>query len=240
MVNPYSPLYLTALTVIANILIHLWLIIPTSLHGKEISMAINDSQSLLDSLLFTAKNNWGISQEEILESMNKISFHESKNVADALQKGGGPGRGLFQFEQTYINPDTGKYEQAGAATAVNRLISQLEKEGYEESEIPSWLYQEDMMNPEVGFDVSKLNPQQQQILFLGNLLQTPNRKEEGYTQAGFYDVNKDKIFSDEVLANIWAQYHQAGTKPGTEEYKSMIDKFIEDLQEGYRKKLIDK
>ena len=39
MVNPQNPLYLTALTVIANILIHLWLILPCSLYGKEMPMA---------------------------------------------------------------------------------------------------------------------------------------------------------------------------------------------------------
>ena len=53
MVNPYSPLYLTALTVIANILIHLWLIVPTSLHGKEIYMAI--SKNLLEDLMYQSE-----------------------------------------------------------------------------------------------------------------------------------------------------------------------------------------
>ena len=40
----------------------------------------NDSKSLLDSLLFTAQEEWNIEPEQIMENMNKIAFHESKNV----------------------------------------------------------------------------------------------------------------------------------------------------------------
>ena len=42
MVKPYSPLYLTALTVIANILIHLWLILQLCTYGKIIYTMAND------------------------------------------------------------------------------------------------------------------------------------------------------------------------------------------------------
>ena len=56
--------------------------------------------------------------------MNKIAFHESKGITDAIQKsdktesGIGPGRGLFQFE---IGKDQ------GAHTAINRLISEYKR-----------------------------------------------------------------------------------------------------------------
>ena len=50
-------------------------------------MANNDTNSLLDSLLFTASNKWGIDENQIMENMNKIAFHESKNKSDAIQKG---------------------------------------------------------------------------------------------------------------------------------------------------------
>jgi hypothetical protein len=53
----------------------------------------------------------------------------------------------------------------------------------------------------------------------------PHKKEKGYSEASFRDIDTDK-----ELAEYWAQYHQAGTKPGTDEYKSMLDKFMKDVQ----------
>ena len=52
------------------------------------------------------------------------------------------------------------------------------------------------------------------------------------------DLWFDEKISDKELAQYWAQYHQAGTKPNTPEYGDILDKFTEDLQEGYRKGLI--
>ena len=213
MEKPNSPLYLTTLKVIANILIRLWLVI-------GILMANNTSQSLLDSLLFTASNDWGISKDQIIDSMNKIAFHESKGNPSAIQQSGktttgiGPGRGLFQFEVG---------EGQGAHTAINRLIAQLDKQNLQ---IPKFLAGLDSSD----YDISVLSPEQQQILFLGNLLQTPDKKGKGYGPARFHDIDKDKKISDKELAQSWAQYHQAGTKPGTPEYQSMLDKFTQDVQ----------
>ena len=190
-----------------------------------IYMANNDTNSLLDSLLFTASNKWGIDENQIMENMNKIAFHESKNKSDAIQKsskaqsGLGPGRGLFQFEVG---------EGEGANTAFNRLISQLGKMNEEEPEFVKEMQNLQNMNlnafSKSGYDVSVLSPEEQQILFLGNLLQMPSKNEEGYRKASFADID-----TDEELAEYWAQYHHAGTKPGTEEYKKMIDKFTEDI-----------
>ena len=188
-------------------------------------MANNDTSSLLDSLLFTASNKWGIDENQIMENMNKIAFHESKNKSDAIQKslkaqsGIGPGRGLFQFEVG---------EGEGANTAFNRLISQLGKMNEKEPEFVKEMQNLQNMNlnafSKSGYDVSVLSPEEQQILFLGNLLQMPSKNEEGYRKASFADID-----TDEELAEYWAQYHHAGTKPGTEEYKKMIDKFTEDI-----------
>ena len=239
MVNPQNPLYLTALTVIANILIHLWLILPCSLYGKEMPMATNDSQSLLDSLLFTAENKWGIDKEQILENMNKIAFHESKNVVNAVQKikpefetgGVGKGRGLYQFE-------VGKGE--GANTALNRLLDELNVRNLPFPSFAKEMKGLERQNRNVnawkssGYDVATLPKEAQQLLFLGNLLQKP-KAQEGYVPSSFAGVD-----TDEELAHYWAQHHQAGTEPGTPEYKELINKFLLDLQEGYRKKLIDK
>ena len=73
------------------------------------------------------------------------------------------------------------------------------------------------------YDVSSLSPVQQQAIFLGNLLQMPD-KGEGYMPASFMGVDTDK-----ELAEYWAQYHQAGTKPETDEYNEMINKFLRDM-----------
>ena len=182
-------------------------------------MANNDSKSLLESLLFTASNNWGISEEEVMTSMNKIAFHESKGdptaiqTSDKTESGIGPGRGLFQFEVG---------ENEGAHTAINRLVKELEKQ---ELGVPDFLSGLESSN----YDVSKLSPEQQQLIFLGNILQMPNREEEGYGLARFQDKDEDKKISNQELAEYWAQYHQAGTKPGTKEYKDIINKFLGDM-----------
>ena len=192
----------------------------------------NDSNSILDSLLFTASNKWGISEEQIMENMNKIAFHESKGSPSAIQQsdktttGIGPGRGLFQFEVG---------EDQGAHTAINRLTAQINKMNKEEGvniALPSFIQEmEDLKGKNidawdnVGYDVSVLSPEQQQMMFLGNLLQMPDKKGEGYGKASFKGVD-----TDEELADYWAQYHQAGTKPETDEYQNMIDKFTEDVQ----------
>ena len=195
-------------------------------------MAYFPVPQLLDSLLSAATKQWEekISPAQIMENMGKIAFHESKNIADAIQisdkteSGEGTGRGLFQFEKTFKNHETGEYEQAGGMTARNRLAKQFKKDYGEDYELPSWLFQEGMKNPEIGFDVSLLSPDEQQMLFLGNIMQMPHKTGEGYIPASFADID-----TDEELAQYWAQYHQAGTTPGTDEYETMLDKFTTDV-----------
>lgn len=182
-------------------------------------MAVNDTASILDGLLFTAMNKWNVSEEQILENMNKISFHESKLDPSAIQKvaigtaedgttayGEGKGKGLFQFE-------SGKNQ--GAHTAINRLVEELG--GYE----PDFL----KGLAESDYDVSGLGSEAQQAIFLGNLLQMEHKDNaKGRVKANFAGVDTDK-----ELADYWAQYHQAGTKLGTKEYKAMINKFLKDM-----------
>ena len=147
--------------------------------------------------------------------MNKIAFHESKGNPSAIQQsdktttGIGPGRGLFQFEVG---------EGQGAHTAINRLTAQLNKQNLQ---IPEFLSELDSAD----YDISVLPQEQQQMLFLGNLMQMPHKDGEGYGKASFKGVD-----TDQELAEYWAQYHQAGTKPGTPEYENMLDKFTQDVQ----------
>jgi len=192
-------------------------------------MSNNDTNTILDSLLRIAQDGWGIDQEQILESMNKIAYHETGGTFDPSQQQHkeGPGRGLYQFEQRYKNPETGEYEQAGGMTAANRLMEMFERE---KKEIPDWLMQEGMQNPEIGFDASLLDEQQQQQLFLANALRNPNKEGEGYGKAGIYDIDGDKTISDDELADYWAQYHHAGTKPNTDAYTDQKKKFTEHLK----------
>lgn len=212
-------------------MIHLWLLVVQTFQigdrldlfstltkpANPISSETKDYPTILDSLLFTSSNNWQMDEEQILENMDKIAFHESKGIVDAIQQsnktksGIGPGRGLFQFEKNWGG------KQRGAHTAMNRLINEYDKR---EMNIPDWVYSIEMEN----YDVSRLSKEQQEALLLANILQTPN-KGEGYVPASFKGVD-----TDEELAHWWAQYHQAGTKPGTKEYKKMINKFLKDMK----------
>jgi hypothetical protein len=158
--------------------------------------------SSYDNMLGKMSERYGSSREDIENLMNRISFHESKDVADQQQGDGGPGRGLFQFEQTYQYPEghelEGQYGQAGGMTARNRLANYYEDILKEEP--PDWLTQENMNNPEVGFDASILTPDQQKMMFLANTR-----------------MNKDKgaNFSPANIKNTgewWRKHHWAGAE----------------------------
>ena len=177
------------------------------------SMIENPTEdSILAGLLETASNQWLVDGEptlisDIIENMNKIAYHESAGTMDPTihQYEGGPGRGLYQFEVG---------EGQGASTAAQRLITQL---GFEPEFLQGFA--------ESGYDASKLTPEQQQILFLGNILQMPNKPNgEDRVLANFAGVD-----TDEELADYWAQYHHAGTELSSDEYNTMIEKFLSDM-----------
>jgi hypothetical protein len=123
--------------------------------------------------------------EGMQDIMSKIAFHESGGTGDIglEQYGGGPGRGVYQFERGAAQ---------GGATAGNRLANQLEVYGME---VPKWLKS---FNKSGKGDVSGLSRDKQDMLFLGNMLQHP--------QANMGEV----ISGDMGLAEFWQQYHQAG------------------------------
>ena len=110
----------------------------------------NDARSLRDSLLTIASNQWQMPKEDILENMDKIAFVESKNVIDAIQESGGPGRGMFQYE-------IGKGQ--GAHTAINRLINIFDH-------TPTFL--EGLTSKD--YDISGLSKDAQETLFLADKL----------------------------------------------------------------------
>ena len=86
---------------------------------------------LMERILEKTVSNVG--QEDVERLMNMIAYHETgpsqRNLPDARQEGGGPGRGLYQYELA-----SGKGSGA-ARTAMNRLLNVLGEEG-----LPQWAY----------------------------------------------------------------------------------------------------
>ena len=198
----------------------------------------NDTATILDGLLFIAANEWQMDEEQILDNMAMIEYHESKGDPTAIQKvskgtevsiipsflgegaiatgteyGEGRGKGLFQFES---NVEGGG--QGGAQTAITRLTNLLESQG---AVVPDWISE----LSENEYDVSGLSPEQQQIIFLGNLLEKKNV--EGRVPSSFKDV---KTLED--VAKYWAQHHQAGTTPDSTEEEKMMNRFKKDVSYG--------
>ena len=79
---------------------------------------------------------WGQDSTGMEDFMGKIAHHESAGTMDPSihQYGGGPGRGLFQYE-------TGANQ--GGMTARNRLAGWYEEQ---DAGVPDWLNQKDMEN----------------------------------------------------------------------------------------------
>lgn len=117
--------------------------------------------------------------------MDKIAYHESKLDPRAIQLGGGPGRGKYQFEE-----GRGK----GGKTAVNRAIRYYKENN---KSIPKWL---NNLNNKESIDASKLSNNQQDVLFLTNMI--------GHPKADFKDV----ITNTKPIDEFWADYHWAGNK----------------------------
>lgn len=115
--------------------------------------------------------------------MGKISFHESKSNPTQKQYGGGPGRGLFQFEEG---------THAGGITAAKRTKSYFEEKNLP---TPKWLQE---VTKGKSLDASTLSPSQQKMLFLGNMRKHP-KADLGKVVNGIQDVR-----------DFWAKYHWAG------------------------------
>ncbi len=129
--------------------------------------------------------------DQIEDAMSRIIFHESKGDSTIKQKGGGPGRGAFQFEVG---------DGHGGIIAINRAYNLIS--GKDSShpdlasyEIPSWVKD---AYPSKSFDASTVSLEQQKYLFLMNQLAHPK-------------ADLGKLFSGEVpLVDYWANYHWAG------------------------------
>ena len=121
------------------------------------------------------------------EIMDKIAYHESRRDPQCKQYGGGPGRGLYQFEVG---------ANQGGETAMNRLLRWFH---YNEIDAPTWT----RISTKTGVDASELPKSAQDMMFLGNVRYHP--------KASF----KRLITKD--LPLWWAKYHWAGPEAQAEE-----------------------
>jgi len=132
----------------------------------------------------------GGTRPQYLHLMKEVTRHETggtfnPKLEQAGRRGKGPGVGNYQFER-------GK--NAGAITAARRT-----KNYYNDNNIPvkKWLEKASAGN---DLDVSTLTPEQQDILFLGNMKVHPK-------------ADLSKIWKGEQsIPEFWANYHWAGAK----------------------------
>lgn len=110
-----------------------------------------DPNAAYDALLTAASEEWGMTIAEVEDFMNRIEYHESKGDHTMKQLGGGPGRGLFQYEIDYDG------DRQGGSTARRSFGNWMEEE----------------QGIDVGFipeDFSKIGPQLQRAIFLADAL----------------------------------------------------------------------
>ena len=127
----------------------------------------------------------GGSRKDYLKLLTSIAYHESAHSMDSSisQQGGGPGRGLYQFEE-------GK--NAGGITAAKRT-AQYFKEN--DMTVPEWLKKAASGD---SLDATQLSAEQQDVLFLGNMRKHPKA-----------DLGK-VVKGEETIKDFWLDYHWAG------------------------------
>jgi hypothetical protein len=143
----------------------------------------------LEEMLQLLSKEKGGTSKQYNQLMDYISFHETgpaqRMSGDAKQKGGGPGRGLFQFEVG---------DGMGGNIAVNRTHAYLTRN---KKDIPVWL--DKMWDSKKSADVSSLSAEQQKMLFLGYHREHPSS-------------NFSKVWSGEQSTkDFWLKNHWAGS-----------------------------
>lgn len=135
--------------------------------------------------------------------MDKIGYHESKSDYKAVQDGGGPGRGKYQYEIG---------ENKGANTAVNRLYKY-----YKENKlpIPNWVKD---IPPGKSVDASQLKDYQQDILFLADKMIHP--------KADFSKV----INGEQSTTDFWLKNHWSGKDKDVNARTESFNRDLEDFE----------
>ncbi|MGK2864916.1 MAG: hypothetical protein ACSLE0_23490 [Chitinophagaceae bacterium] len=156
---------------------------------------MNERDKLIEQLI----KEKGGSREDYLNLLDTIAYHESAGTMDSTikQKGGGPGRGKYQFEE-------GK--NAGGITAARRTKQYYKDNGMK---VPEWLNKAATGD---SLDVTQLSSEQQDALFLGNMRKHPKA-----------DLGK-VVNGKESVEDFWLNYHWAGpAKEKAERAKSFED-----------------
>ena len=151
---------------------------------SEIGHAIGRDASPYENMIGLAGNMTDGNSDQIKEMMNRIAWHESGMTMDPnqLQGGGGPGRGMYQFEGQSL------------PTAVNRSINAYTASG---QEVPSWLQD---INDQGITDATQLTPEVQSALALGNIL----------SQSGSTNSLNQYFGGEGDISDLWADYHWQG------------------------------
>lgn len=147
--------------------------------------------SLYQTVLSLLKDKKGLSSTEVATldaATRRIGWVESKNNPSALQDGGGPGRGMFQFE---VKDKGGSNE----AKTVETRLSNFEKT-YGKLPLSAEVRKE-LAKPQPDF--TKLPEDAQKALLWVNLTMKTDHDEVG-------DVAKGKL----DVRDLWLQYHWAG------------------------------
>lgn len=150
----------------------------------------------------------------IKRAMDIIADHESRGIPYQKQKGGGPGRGLFQYEIGY-DPRDGKPRRAMVARqrALNFYNTELKEE------LPQWLKE-----LPIDYDPASLPAEQQQLIFLAD-----HKMMKG---ADFKKLKSKDNPKGQSLPEYWGKYHNIGQyNPITGQHEvdpDSMKNFIED------------
>jgi len=144
---------------------------------------MNELNKLIEALI----KEKGGTKKQYLHLLNSIANHETGGSLSHTQKqvGGGPGRGKYQFE-------VGKNK--GGITAARRLKDYYTRNN---NPIPKWL---EKSTQGESLDATTLTPEQQDILYLGNMREHP--------RADLANVMSGK----ETVPDFWANYHWSGPR----------------------------
>ena len=151
-----------------------------------------------------------VDQDQVEKLMTLVGVHESGGDPSIHQYGGGPGRGLYQYE---LQKSTEHPKASGAGrTAMNRLYAALGGDliqGKKPTNMPKWMNKYFSINQwghhEASGDVdfSELTEEQQKILFLADKLMT---------EGAIKDIG--------TLADHewWAKYHHKGADSDVQKF----------------------
>ena len=154
----------------------------------------------------------GGAREDWEDMFGAIAYHEAGPSMNPAQKqiGGGPGRGLYQYEMA-LTPETRVRGSGAANTAVKRTMTFLNQI---DQPVPSWLT--DLGSSDADF--SKLNKQQQQLLLIGDKL---------IGRGDFGNV----ISGQEDFVDWWTKYHYGGSdRSSIEKMKKDTERYLQSLQ----------